>query len=188
VDQIPEGLMQDFNNFRGILNQIGEKYVVPAKYNEYDLSIPLSDLLAGTENFSNIAIKAKIDAVFVNETGNEFLVVDYKTSKKEESSYWHQVWLYTRVLQKYLGVSPDSIHGGIAYVSLRGGINVGKTSLFNMRVYNKIVREELIPKKIGILLGYIDKPESFIEEVLSSKPADEIQSRIYESLKDAYTE
>lgn len=188
VDQIPEGLMQDFNNFRGILNQIGEKYVVPAKYNEYDLSIPLSDLLAGTENFSNIAIKAKIDAVFVNETGNEFLVVDYKTSKKEESSYWHQVWLYTRVLQKYLGVSPDSIHCGIAYVSLRGGINVGKTSLFNMRVYNKIVREELIPKKIGILLGYIDKPESFIEEVLSSKPADEIQSRIYESLKDAYTE
>lgn len=185
-EQIPPDHVPDFQNFKAVLEEIGQNYEVPAKYNEYDISMPLSELFDGMESSRDITIKAKLDAVYTSSSGDRFLVVDYKTSREEDGSYWHQLWLYTRMIQKYLDIPPGSISGGMAYVNLRGRIDVGNSRRLEIREYEKLVRKEIVKERIATVLEYIGKPELFMDAVLTCRPADELQARLLASLRDVY--
>jgi len=90
---------------------------------EINIKIPLAQIIP-TED--RILFNGKIDAIF--KKNDEYLIVDWKTSKKDDDSaeYRQQLEIYKRVYSIHAKVPVEKIKVAIAYIGLRKTINDGK--------------------------------------------------------------
>ncbi|MFO8016221.1 MAG: PD-(D/E)XK nuclease family protein, partial [Candidatus Woesearchaeota archaeon] len=72
---------------------------------------------------SGISFKGVIDAVFTD--GNDYLIVDWKTSRddKQGSKHRQQLEAYKRLFSMQKGIEPERISVAIGYAGLRGAVN-----------------------------------------------------------------
>lgn len=183
-EEIPEDITQDFRNLELALGRLSEEYIVPPKHSEMSIELPLSVVFPENGVPDNIIMKAKIDAVFMSrDKSAKLLIADYKTSRKTEHIYWHQLWLYTRMYQKKYETSPENISGGIIYVGLKESINTGELGYdVQVRDFYKI-KTEVVQDRLREYLHYMDQPEAFMEKLVSTTPRSEIDSRLRDLLE-----
>jgi DNA helicase-2/ATP-dependent DNA helicase PcrA len=185
-EAIPEELKAHFRNFDLLLDQIRPEYQIPPKFSEYKIVLPLNTVFENPWIPEEIMLEGRLDAVYEGSgKAGKFLVADYKTSKSTGTEYWHQLWLYTRMLQKKFSIEPEKISGAIMYVSLREPVDTGNLgSALDVREFQKI-RTDVVERRLSEFLGYTNEPELFIERLLSKSPTTEMEMRIRDSLERA---
>lgn len=186
VAEVPEDLALDFRNLNKSFALLSQNYVIPPANSEYRVDLPLSSLFPDRGAPDDITIEGHIDAVFTGkENEGQYLIADYKTSRKISSEHWHQVWLYTRMFQKKFGIKPDNISGSVIYVSLRESVETGEKDFsVQVREYRKI-KTDVVEKRISEILLYMEQPEAFVEKILSRTPSGEFEERLREILENA---
>ena len=109
-------------NVNKILAELKAKGYSPIE-SEINIKIPLAQIIP-TED--SILFNGKIDAIF--KKNDEYLIVDWKTSKKDDDSaeYRQQLEIYKRVYSIHAKVPVEKIKVAIAYIGLRKTINDGK--------------------------------------------------------------
>lgn len=181
--ELPQEQSAEFDNLDRAMAVLAENYTVPPKLTELKVEIPLSVLFPERGAPDNIMVEGRLDVIFITKDEPErFLVADYKTSRRPRSDYWHQLWLYTRMFQRYYGVKPEYLSGGIIYLSLREAIETGDKGMeVQVREYAKI-KTDVVEKRISEFLMYMERPEAFVEKLLSRSPENELDSRLREAL------
>ncbi|NOX71594.1 MAG: ATP-dependent helicase [Candidatus Micrarchaeota archaeon] len=143
---------------------------------ELKLEVPLS--LLGFD--SDIRFKSFLDAVF--RKGDEYLIVDWKTSKNagSASKYRQQLEVYRRVFAASKGVPPKKIRVAIGFVGLRSVINTGRVEfLFDDRQPARSAFATL-SKRIEMLLSWIRDPDQFFRDFLEREYDDLIWRYVVE--------
>jgi len=111
------------DNIEQLLDEIKNNYthIVSAEEN---ITVALKNLVSTDEN---IDFTGKIDAVFKNDS-DEYLIVDWKTSKNDNYSSGHrqQLSAYKKAYGIKHGIAFDKINVAIGYIGLRNTINDGK--------------------------------------------------------------
>lgn len=181
---IPEELRSHFRNFDLLLGQIGSNYMIPPRYSEYKIALPLNSLFPEPGVPEDIMLEGRLDAVYAGKgNSGSFLVTDYKTSKSRDSAIWHQLWLYTRMFQKHLGIAPEKISAAIMYVNLREPVDTGEPdSALEIREYGRI-RTDVVERRLAEILTYRGDPEMFMEKLVSRNPPTEMDRRFRDSLE-----
>jgi len=112
-------------------------------------------------------ITGKIDAIF---QGDKMWIVDYKTSKKQ-NSYNKQLVFYKQVYAKMKNLNEDDVNVAIFYVLLRDMVNDqdGKPIYHtNVRVGKRSKQSmKAIVNKLKCIDEYISNPDKFIEDLSS---------------------
>jgi len=123
--EITDDLIAFKNNIKTLLNEIMNDYPRIISVEE-NITIPLLKLVSTDEN---IDFTGKLDAVFKNDN-DEYLIVDWKTSKNENysSSHRQQLSAYKNAYGIKNDVSLDKINVAIGYIGLRDTINNGTIS------------------------------------------------------------
>ena len=127
----------------------------------------------------DLILDGKIDAVFTHDKG--VLIVDWKTDKDVESKYKQQVAFYKKVYSKIKNIPEEDITICVAYISLRGSVSTGKLD----RELDFVKRGdpyETFENHLKIILGWIDDPKKFIDDLLLVKNHDEPLLDIVKSL------
>jgi len=99
---------------------------IKSKYPEFvdseiKLRVNLNDLISVK---SKICFVGKIDAVFKRDS--EYLIVDWKTSKSENSEYKQQLEAYKKAFCLSSGIDESLVSVAVAYVALRPVVNTGE--------------------------------------------------------------
>lgn len=183
-EEVPKEILGDFVNLESALSFLKKEYRIPPQQSELSIELPLSTIFPENGVPDDVMIYGKIDAVFKgNGDSNEYLIADYKTSGAVKSSYWHQLWLYTRMYQRKYAIPPEKLHGGVIYVGLREKINTGERGYdVQVRDYSKIKRD-VVESRVREFLHYMDQPDSFIENLLSKKAPTQLDERLKEILE-----
>ena len=139
-------------------------------------NLPVSEI---TNYNGDLILDGKIDAVFTHDKG--VLIVDWKTDKDVESKYKQQVAFYKKVYSKIKNIPEEDITICVAYISLRGSVSTGKLD----RELDFVKRGdpyETFENHLKIILGWIDDPKKFIDDLLLVKNHDEPLLDIVKSL------
>ncbi|MCL5730639.1 MAG: ATP-dependent helicase [Candidatus Thermoplasmatota archaeon] len=164
-------------NIKSILERLKNSYPTVLG-SEISMVFPMNEVF---EIADNLNFKGKADLVLTN--GDKYLVLDWKTSKKENSTtnseYNIQLESYRRLLAKHLSVNLDQIEAAVGYVALRRSINASE------KFEHKIVFEtnydkqfSALKKKIDVILGWRHDPDSFVRDLIGEKGNDPLQKEI----------
>ncbi|MEA2066525.1 MAG: 3'-5' exonuclease, partial [Thermotogota bacterium] len=160
-----------------------KKLIEGIDYDDVKPELRLEPQLTSLGFESPLKFKSFIDAVF--RKGDEYLIVDWKTDKKNNyaSKHRQQLEAYRRVFSAKENVPIDKIKVAIGYVGLRSTINMGKveceldirqpaTSAFNT-----------FSKRVDLLLSWIKRPEGFFEALLEEEVDDLLWKSVVEEYK-----
>ncbi|MDO8627183.1 MAG: ATP-dependent DNA helicase, partial [Candidatus Diapherotrites archaeon] len=167
------------DNALELIKEIKKNY--PELYSvEEEIKVPLSEI-TGTEN--KIMFKGVIDAVFKNN--NEYLIVDWKTSKDTGSGAEHrqQLEVYKRIFSKQKNIPEQKIKVNVAYIGLRNKINDGKIYKELNQLQPRSTAFDTIAKKINKILSWKSNPQLFFEELAETKRPDNLLKSVIEQLE-----
>ncbi|MGV8172338.1 MAG: PD-(D/E)XK nuclease family protein, partial [Candidatus Woesearchaeota archaeon] len=163
-------------NAKRILEDLKAKGYEPVEA-ERKVYPPLSKLIPTQDK---IHFYGKIDAVF--KKGDEYLIVDWKTSKsdKESSEYRQQLETYKRTYAIEEKIDPAKIKVAIAYIGLRKTINDGTVdhNLDDKQPAKSAF--ETMTKKLEKFLEWKNNPKTYIEELVESDSDDPLIRSIQE--------
>ncbi|KAA8923070.1 MAG: ATP-dependent helicase [Thermoplasma sp.] len=184
VEKIPEQLMPYYRNILNITKKIQEEYGMNQIGSEVEVKIPGSFYMKEAESF---ILYGRIDAVFSD--GEKYLIVDYKTDKRRNSSnhYGDQLAFYRILYSKSNHIDPSRISTAIGYLGLRPAVNTGGISyeLYSMNKNDSKIRD-LMQRYIQ----YCNDPEKFIDDLISfgsEKTEDTLYDRIVAILSQGST-
>ncbi len=143
---------------------------------EYDIRIPLRSI--GFD--SGLHFTGKIDAIFKNK--EKYLIVDWKTDKKEDNSSKHrqQLEAYKRTYSQEKNIPLENIKVAIGFTGLRTTINTGKVNLsFDDKQPSKTAYETF-SKKVEKLLSWINNTTTFFKDFEKEKVDDNLWKSIVE--------
>lgn len=196
VSRYPDGIVPNdvsvemgnmLSNYRLILEQISSMgYPKVPSSTEVPFQVLLEDILPGSNPERNITVSGAIDAIFKSSTDGTVLVIDYKTSHSEaqNSEYFQQLYFYSKAIGAMDEWKSSKVSVGVAYVNLHDGISTGSPPKFDLKIRDsKKITTDKTPSRIKALMEYIDRPELFIENVLSSADMkDSLDRRIVSDL------
>ncbi|MHB8562160.1 MAG: PD-(D/E)XK nuclease family protein, partial [Thermoplasmataceae archaeon] len=116
----------------------------------------------------------KIDAVFSDSTGNNHLILDYKTDRTTERGYEHrqQLSVYRRLYSAGSGIPENKIMVALGYVSLRDSVNTGRLDYRLDLTDPRASSIETFKKHLGEFIHSRNDPEYFLEALLSREEDD----------------
>lgn len=173
--EVEEDMKIFAENISSILNALKKSYPETLG-SEISMIFPMNEVFGIEEE---IQFKGKADLVLKN--GDRYLVIDWKTSKKEYNSSEYNIQLesYRRLLARHLSVNLDKIEAAIGYVALRRTVNASE------ELDKKIVFETKYEKqfaalmeKIEVILGWRRNPDSFIDALIEKDGKDPLQREI----------
>jgi len=147
---------------------------------EEELKIPLAKLIATKDE---ITFKGFIDAVFKNK--DHYLIIDWKTDKKDDKASEHrqQLEAYRRGLAIKKDISLDKIKVAICFIGLRRTINTGEIEyIFDDKQPTKSAFDTFTKKANKILEWKID-PELFFKELIEKEVNDDLWRSVVEQYK-----
>ena len=164
------------DNTRVLINQIKRSH--PSAESEKKVRVPLRKMGFDSE----LTFEGKIDAVFKNGSG-EHLIVDWKTSKKESSSYGQQLSTYKKAFCLSEGIPEDLVKVAVGYVGLKSAIGGGEVC-GKLDLKQPLPRSfEAVSKKIGKLVSWQENPELFFREFLCERRDDFLWRSVAEQLR-----
>jgi DNA helicase-2/ATP-dependent DNA helicase PcrA len=128
----------------------------------------------------SLRFQSYIDAVFKNN--DEYLIVDWKTDKKESNAYKHrqQLEAYKRVFSAKEGVALDKIKAAIGFIGLRGTIN---TDVVGFKLDMKQPGNSsfnTFSRKVNLLLSWIEDSDRFFRVLMDEKADDMLWRSVVE--------
>ena len=185
LEKIPQEHASEFTNLEAAIGILREEYRFPPLHTELKVEMPLSALFPERGVPDGLMIEGRFDAVFQgNGNSQKYLVADYKTSRQQRSDYWHQLWLYTRMFQKYYNARPENVSGGIIYLNLREAVETGEKSL-DVQIRDSLkIKTDVVENRISEIIAYMERPDLFVEKLLSKSPATELDVRLSEKLSN----
>lgn len=178
-EQLTEEDKGFLNNILSLNHQIKEKYGAKQVSSEEEIKLPLNETFAMEGNVE-MEFKGKIDAVYECGDG-KILIVDWKTDKSTDYARDHrrQLAVYKRLYSKKHNIDEMKISVALAFVGLRGKINVGRldSKLEDTQPTSVLIKN--FEKDVQEFLRYKREPEEFIKDILSNK----IDEMLYEMVK-----
>lgn len=156
-------------NIKEILSSVKKDY--PKLFGaEEEILIPLSKLIT---NSSDVMFKAKIDAIFTD--GDKYLIVDWKTDKDDTRASKHrqQLEAYKRAFSTKHNIPLDKINVAIAFIGLRGKINLGKVNCAFDDAVPRKTAFETFSKKLNVFLGWKADVNLFFNDLIDVKFLDD---------------
>jgi DNA helicase II / ATP-dependent DNA helicase PcrA len=122
---------------------------------------------------SDFKFSGKLDAVFRN--GEEYLIVDWKTSRNDSKGgeYRQQLMAYKKALSLIKGVDEDKIKVAIGYVGLRANINLGKTELKLDDAQPRATAIKTLSKKVSKIIEWKENPKKYLEDFTCENNGDD---------------
>ena len=147
-------------NLLKMIKEIKENYEEVFSVEE-NIVIPVSAI---TTTNVEIMFKAKLDAVFKNKKG-EYLIVDWKTSKKTDSKHKQQLESYKKAFCAKNNISLDKVNVAVGYIGLRSTINTGRIEyeLDNKKPVKKAF--ETFNKRLTKFLSWKENPNNFFKDL-----------------------
>ena len=162
-----------------LLDKIKESYPEFVKAEE-EILVPMNKIF---QTDSDLNFKGVIDAVFRN--GDDYLIVDWKTSKKDDGSkHRQQLEAYRRAYSALNNIPLEKIKTAIGFCSLRPAVNVGviKRKLDDRPPASSAIKT--FAKKVDRIISWKENVDLFFEEFIK-KPA--IKHRdLWESVVEQY--
>ena len=167
-------------NIIRLLDQIRESYPEFVKAEE-KMIVPLSKIF---QTDSDLHFKGVIDAVF--RSGNDYLIVDWKTDKKEDNASKHrqQLEAYRRAYSALNDIPLENINIAIGFSSLRPAINTG---VIECRLDDKLPSKsaaKTLEKKVNRIISWRENVDRFFEEFVEKPP--KINRNLWESVVEQY--
>ncbi len=184
-DTISKEYLQYFHNLNKLNKEVMEKYGARQISSEEKMTIDLKDLFIG--EYENIKFTAKFDAIY-EFTGNDgtknYLILDYKTNKKDTDAPKHrrQLAVYKKVYAKKESINENKISVAIGFIGLRGNVNTGNVG---WRLDDSQPRRDQIigfKKSLDKYVEYVKTPDKFIEALLNKDDKDPLSDRIRDEL------
>jgi len=147
---------------------------------EDEIKVPLSKIVSTDEN---LLFKGYIDAVFKNK--NQYLIIDWKTDKKDDRASEHrqQLEAYKRAYSIKHSIPTDKIKVAICFIGLRKTINTGVVEyLFDDKQPAKSAFETF-QKKVLKILSWKKDPKSFLNQLSEKEQDDEVWRAVVEQYK-----
>jgi DNA helicase-2/ATP-dependent DNA helicase PcrA len=147
---------------------------------EEELKVPLAKLIPTKDE---ITFKGFIDAVFKNK--DNYLIVDWKTDKKDDKASEHrqQLEAYRRGLAIKKNISLDKIKVAICFIGLRRTINTGKIEcIFDDKQPTKSAFDTFT-KKANKILDWKKNPELFFKELIEKEVNEDLWRSVVEQYK-----
>ena len=175
--QEPEVSAEDkayFENIKAIHREIQDKYSMKQVGAENNMVMELDKVFPEMGEAEGLSFNGKIDAVFSDPAGNEYLILDYKTDRTSDygSEHRQQLSVYRRLYSRGSGIPENRIRVALGYVSLRGVINDGRIDYLLDSTEPRASSIETFKKHLGELIHYRNDPEYFIEALLSKEEDD----------------
>lgn len=163
-----------FENIRMVHREIQEKYSMIQAGAEVNILIELNKVFPEMGETDGLAFNGKIDAVFSDSTGNNHLILDYKTDRTTERGYEHrqQLSVYRRLYSAGSGIPENKITVALGYVSLRDSVNTGRLDYRLDLTDPRTSSIETFKKHLGEFIHYRNDPEYFLEALLSREEDD----------------
>ncbi|MEM4366562.1 MAG: ATP-dependent DNA helicase [Candidatus Anstonellales archaeon] len=148
-------------NIQEILKKIKEGHSWEAKAEER-VNVELGKLVGEGEG---LIFDGVIDALF--REGDSYLIVDWKTDKSTErgSEHRQQLEAYRRALSISRGIPLEKIRVAIAFIGLRGTVNLGKVGYELDETQPSKSAFETFSKKVKKTLEWRRNPEKFLEDL-----------------------
>lgn len=182
----------------------GEEYVIEEEYKPFqDNIIQLADEIRTSYQdiyqvekmfevpFSDISdiedgliFRGKIDAVFKN--GNKFMVLDWKTDRKNENATEHRQQLasYKNAFCELNNIDKEEVDVGIAFIGLRTSVNTGFVDCeLDLKKPGKNVFKTFL-KRVVKIIEWKNDPDLFLKELSEEKI--KINQRLWQSVVDQY--
>lgn len=150
-------------NIEKVLSEIEKTY--PNRISaEYKISVPL-DKLTGIGQ--GMLFNGSIDAIFRNDSNNEYLIVDWKTDKKSDRASEHrqQLETYRRAFAISENIPLEKIRVAIAFVGLQSTVNLGNIDFKLDDAQPSKSAFETVKTKIIRIIEWKNNPSSFLDEL-----------------------
>lgn len=170
------------DNVKKLITEIKKTYPEPVKeLIEKKFTYSLKELFGIESNFKFTGI---LDAVFTN--GKEYLIVDWKTSKKTDSAgeYRQQLSGYKKALSLIKEIPESKIKIAIGFVGLKTTINTGKIEhcLDDSQPRTKAINT--LTKHVEKILEWKKDPDTFMDELMQlEEDKDPLWRAVVEQLK-----
>ncbi len=150
-------------NIEKVLSEI-EKIYQDRISAEYKISVPL-DRLTGIGQ--GMLFNGSIDAIFRNNSNNEYLIVDWKTDKKSDRASEHrqQLETYRRAFAISENIPLEKIRVAIAFIGLQSTVNLGNIDFKLDDAQPSKSAFETVKTKISRIIEWKNNPSSFLDEL-----------------------
>jgi len=177
--KVPENLKPYMANVISIDNAIRKKFDAVQIDAEYLIEVPLNAMFKGV-NEKGMIFKGKLDAVYKSNSGKSYIILDWKTDKKNEKASEHrrQLAVYRKAYSIDKGISEDSINVALGFVGLRGNINTGKVGLELDAAQPRKGQFETVEKRVIKFMEYRQNPWAFLNDVANMGSDEPLYSRI----------
>ena len=149
-----------FENLKELIKDIKENYPeIELVEEEFDYTV--RDLF---EIDSDFKFSGKLDAVFKN--GDEYLIVDWKTSRNDSNGgeYRQQLMAYKKAFALIKGIKEDKIKVAIGYAGLRANIKLGKTEKKLDTAQPRATAIKTLSKKVEKIIEWKENPEKYLKD------------------------
>ena len=163
-----------FENIKHIHSEIENKYSMRQIGAEKNMLMDLEKAFPELNEAEGLTFNGKIDAVFSDESGNNHLILDYKTDRTSDygSEHRQQLSVYRRIYSVGTGIPEGRIKVALGYVSLRGTVNTGKIDYRLDDAEPRPSALDTFKRHLGELIHYRNDPEYFIDALMSKEEDD----------------
>ncbi|WP_393972186.1 ATP-dependent helicase [Oxyplasma meridianum] len=163
-----------FENIKNIHREIEDKFSMMQTGAEKNMVMDLDKAFPEIKEADGITFNGKIDAVFSDASGDNHLILDYKTDRTSDygSDHRQQLSVYRRIYSVGTGIPENRIMVALGYVSLRGSINTGKIGYLLDCNQPRPSALDTFKKHLGELIHYRNDPEYFIEALMAKEEDD----------------
>ncbi|MDD4353984.1 MAG: ATP-dependent helicase [Candidatus Nanoarchaeia archaeon] len=174
-----EELKPYYDNVKKLINEIKKTYP-EIESAEKRFNFPVKELFAIDYNFKFSGV---LDAVFKNK--NEYLIVDWKTSKNDSSAseYRQQLSGYKKALSLINEIPESKIKTAIGYVGLKAKINNGKISSNLDDSQPRATAIKTLTTHLEKIIEWKKDPNIFIEELINAKEDNPLWRAVIEQIK-----
>lgn len=177
--EISEEVRPYFENAKNMISEIKKKYP-----EVYEIEDKFQTNLNKFGFNTHINLKGFIDAVFTD--GENYLIVDWKTSKKDNQASKHrqQLEAYRRVFSLEKNIDIRKVYVAIGYVGLRGSVNLEKVDYKLDEKQPTKKSFETFSKKVNKILEWRNNVDSFFNDLAEEKVDDHLWRAVIENYKE----
>ncbi len=184
IENLDEKEKNIVKNINSVINEIKTRFNMEQIAAEVGLSIRLNQMFDDFKNVDDsITFFGKLDAVFSDKT--KYLILDYKTDKKENNINHHRVQLLSYKIAYSIKNNIDikNISTALGYISIRGNINTFKNESGVVYKEPDKYSEKALKDYINKFLSYRNDPEVYINDLIKSDNTDTLFNRLIDLLK-----
>ncbi|MFA5333999.1 MAG: ATP-dependent helicase [Candidatus Nanoarchaeia archaeon] len=163
TQEYPE-LKPYYDNVKKLISEIKKTYPEVEKPEQY-FTFSVKDLFGIDYDFKFSGV---LDAIFKNK--NEYLIVDWKTSKNDSSSseYRQQLSGYKKALSMLNGIPETKIKVAIGYIGLKAKINNGKIDSFLDDSQPRATAIKTLTDHLQKIIDWKKDPDTFIQGLIDA--------------------